>query len=126
MLTSGSVNRLYQFVHKDQPSFGLNIVSAIVLPLQGAWNAIIYIVTTRSECKQAYGIIVAKLTGVVPEYQPRSDTYRKDTMTSSRETRESDAEIALDDLYKQGERVRHFEVSSPDSMVETKPCRNRE
>lgn len=36
-----SINRMYQFVNARHPSFALNIISAIVLPLQGAWNAAI-------------------------------------------------------------------------------------
>ncbi|CAE7206534.1 hypothetical protein P3342_011379 [Pyrenophora teres f. teres] len=48
-----SINRMYQVTHGD-PSFALNIISAIVLPLQGAWNAVIYIYTTRKECKRAW------------------------------------------------------------------------
>ncbi|KAF1841632.1 family A G protein-coupled receptor-like protein [Cucurbitaria berberidis CBS 394.84] len=121
-----SLNRLYQFIHKDRPSYGLNIISATVLPLQGAWNAIIYIFTTRAECKRAYGLVESKFTGQPPRYQPRNDTYREDTMTSSRHTRDSDAEITLGDMFKQGDEVRHIEVSSPDSVADPKPYRSQE
>ncbi|KAF1945071.1 G protein coupled receptor family protein [Clathrospora elynae] len=107
-----TINRLYQFIHKDNPSFGLNIISAIVLPLQGAWNATIYIFTTRAECKRAHSMIVSKLTGKPFRYQPRQDQYRTETTTSSRETRDSHAEIALDEMLKEGTQVRHCEVDT--------------
>lgn len=118
-----TINRLYQFVNRDNPNYGLNITSAVVLPLQGAWNATIYIFTTRSECRRAYGLLKSKFTGQAPEYQPNRDIYRKDTMTSSREARDSEAEIALDEIFKQG-RVRHTELSHPDDVADAEPCRN--
>ena len=107
-----SVNRMYQFIHKDRPSFALNIISAIVLPLQGSWNAIIYIFTTQAECKRVWRMIVSKVTGKPAKHQLRHDSYRKETMTSSRDTRESTTDIALDEILKQGTQVRHAEVSS--------------
>lgn len=65
-----SINRMYQFTHKDRPNFALNILSATVLPLQGAWNAIIYIFTTRAECRRAWSMVVEKITGRYAQYQP--------------------------------------------------------
>ncbi|KAH8692246.1 hypothetical protein BGW36DRAFT_419550 [Talaromyces proteolyticus] len=38
-----TVNRIYSIVHPDEPSFALNLLSAIVLPLQGFWNSLIYV-----------------------------------------------------------------------------------
>lgn len=46
-----SANRVYSLVHPGQISFPLEIASALVLPLQGFWNALIYIVTSWSGCK---------------------------------------------------------------------------
>jgi hypothetical protein len=103
-----SINRMYQFVHKDS-SFALNMISAIVLPLQGAWNTIIYLFTSRAQCKRAWGVIVSR------EPSARDKPHRKERMTSSRETRESDAELSLQDLSKQGARVRHAEMASLDA-----------
>jgi len=48
-----TVNRLQQFIDKSHPVFGLNLASALVLPLQGFWNAMIYVSTTWPECKRA-------------------------------------------------------------------------
>ncbi|KAJ4331417.1 hypothetical protein N0V95_009888, partial [Ascochyta clinopodiicola] len=36
-----SINGLYQMAHPQQPSFGLNLVAALVLPLQGLGNAVV-------------------------------------------------------------------------------------
>lgn len=117
------MNRLYQFVHKKHPSFVLNIVSATVLPLQGAWNAAIYFFTTRMERKRAYVQVKSKLTGNKRQYQPRLDMYQKDTMTSTRETRDSDVEIALDDILAQGDQT--LESESDHFKNSAEPNRSR-
>ncbi|KAH8726832.1 hypothetical protein GQ44DRAFT_758395 [Phaeosphaeriaceae sp. PMI808] len=115
-----TVNRLYQF-NKDRPSFALNILSATVLPLQGAWNAIIYIYTTQHEWSRAYALIKSKLNGTAIVYsQPRGFFY-KDTSTTSRVTRDLDPEIGLDDALEQGDHMHHNEQARPDSVVESKP-----
>lgn len=113
-------NRLYQFVHKDKPSFALNIISAIVLPLQGAWNATIYIYTTRAESRRARALLKSKLTGKSVPYQPERDIYRKDTWTSSRSTRDFDPEIQLEERL-QDDHLRDGNLPRPKSMVESKP-----
>jgi hypothetical protein len=102
-----SINRMYQFVHKDS-SFALNMISAIVLPLQGAWNAIIYLFTSRAQCRRAWGIIVSGKPSARHE-------YRKERMASSREIRESDVELSPQDLSKQGAHVRHSEMANFDA-----------
>ncbi|KLU91433.1 G-protein coupled receptor [Magnaporthiopsis poae ATCC 64411] len=45
-----SANRVYSFVHVNQMNLTLEYMSAFVLPLQGFWNAIIYVVTSWSAC----------------------------------------------------------------------------
>ncbi|RPA90563.1 family A G protein-coupled receptor-like protein [Choiromyces venosus 120613-1] len=47
-----SVNRIYQFIYPDSTHFGLNFAAALVLPCQGFWNGLIYIVTTLPACKE--------------------------------------------------------------------------
>lgn len=44
--TPSSINRVYTLVYPDQASYGLNIAAAVVLPLQGVWNAVIYFTTS--------------------------------------------------------------------------------
>lgn len=41
-----SVNRLYSQANGGKISFSLNVASGFVLPLQGVWNAIIYLTTS--------------------------------------------------------------------------------
>lgn len=49
-----SANRVYSFVHPDTTLPPLEFMSAFVLPLQGFWNAIIYIVTSWSACRDLW------------------------------------------------------------------------
>jgi hypothetical protein len=119
-----SINRMYQLTHRSNPKFALNIISAIVLPLQGAWNATIYIFTTRAECRRAWGMVKSKLTGSPLQHHSRQNTYRKETMMSSRDTQDSAAEIALNDFLKQGVHARHSEVSSSEAVEGDKAQRN--
>ncbi|CAK7245127.1 MAG: hypothetical protein STHCBS139747_006696 [Sporothrix thermara] len=44
--TPSSINRVYTLVYPSRNSYGLNIASAAVLPLQGVWNAVIYFSTS--------------------------------------------------------------------------------
>jgi hypothetical protein len=108
-----SINRMHQFVNREHPSFTLNMLSAIVLPLQGAWNATIYIFTTRSECKRAWRMTVEKFSKkTAKEPLPRDSYHRKESQRSSRETETSD--IALDGMIKLGGKIRHLELCDPD------------
>jgi hypothetical protein len=118
-----TVNRLFQFIHKDRPSFALNVLSAIVLPLQGAWNATIYIYTTRSECRRAYSLIRLKLSGKAIPYHPPQDLFSKDTLTSTQGMRDYDPEIQLEEGLEQGDHLRHNTLANTDCMVESKPVR---
>lgn len=44
--TPSSINRVYTLIYPDEASYGLNIAAAVVLPLQGVWNAVIYFTTS--------------------------------------------------------------------------------
>jgi len=46
-----SANRVYSVIHINESSVPLEFMSAFVLPLQGFWNAIIYLVTSWKACK---------------------------------------------------------------------------
>lgn len=59
-----TVNRVQQFFDKGHSIFGLNLASALVLPLQGFWNAMIYVSTTWPECKRAAGDMLVLLTNL--------------------------------------------------------------
>ncbi|KAL8662451.1 MAG: hypothetical protein Q9202_004694 [Teloschistes flavicans] len=45
-----SINRIYDLANPMHVSYPLNYVSALVLPLMGFWNGVIYFVTTRAVC----------------------------------------------------------------------------
>ncbi len=49
-----SANRVYSVVHPDQISLPLEFMSAMVLPLQGFWNMVIYVVTSWKACQMLF------------------------------------------------------------------------
>jgi hypothetical protein len=59
-----TVNRVYSLLHPDNPLFGLNLAAAVVLPTQGFWNAVIYMVTSRSQVRMAAKSIAAHCRGL--------------------------------------------------------------
>ncbi|KAI5799075.1 hypothetical protein EDC01DRAFT_704481 [Geopyxis carbonaria] len=46
-----SINRVYTLQYPDATDFGYNFAAALVLPCQGFWNGLIYVVTTLPACK---------------------------------------------------------------------------
>lgn len=46
-----SANRVYSVIHTGEISIPLEFMSALVLPIQGFWNAFIYVVTSWNACK---------------------------------------------------------------------------
>lgn len=52
-----SANRVYSVIHPGEVSLPLQFASAFVLPLQGFWNAVIYVTTSFSACKKLCGQI---------------------------------------------------------------------
>ncbi|KAI4171764.1 MAG: hypothetical protein LQ343_004015 [Gyalolechia ehrenbergii] len=53
-----SINRIYDLAHPTNVSYPLNFVSAIVLPLMGFWNGVIYFATTRAVCNTLFWDLV--------------------------------------------------------------------
>jgi hypothetical protein len=49
-----SINRVYGLRFPKNPSFALNVGSALVLPLQGFWNTVIYFSTSLGVCKSVW------------------------------------------------------------------------
>ncbi|KAL8917206.1 MAG: hypothetical protein Q9208_008108 [Pyrenodesmia sp. 3 TL-2023] len=47
-----SVNRVYALAHPDRINYPLNYISALLLPAQGIFNCIVYVVTSRTAVKQ--------------------------------------------------------------------------
>ncbi len=63
-----SANRVYSVMHTNDISMPLEYMSAFVLPLQGFWNALIYIVTSWRACKVlASDIFGSRSSPKVPE-----------------------------------------------------------
>ncbi|KAK4184163.1 putative G-protein coupled receptor [Podospora australis] len=52
--TPSSVNRVYSLMYPERTSYGLNLASAVVLPLQGLWNAVIFTATTWTILREEY------------------------------------------------------------------------
>jgi hypothetical protein len=50
--TPSSINRVYALLYPARTSYTLNLASAVVLPLQGLWNGIIFAATTWSVLKE--------------------------------------------------------------------------
>ncbi|KAF3178817.1 hypothetical protein TWF225_004770 [Orbilia oligospora] len=46
-----STNRVYALIHPEKQEFALYLTAALVLPAQGLWNFIIYLVTSWASCK---------------------------------------------------------------------------
>lgn len=46
-----TANRVYSVVHRNEISLPLEYMSSLVLPLQGFWNAVIYVVTSWGACR---------------------------------------------------------------------------
>ncbi|KAF2276008.1 family A G protein-coupled receptor-like protein [Westerdykella ornata] len=109
-----TINRIQQFVDPAHPRFGLTLASALVLPLQGFWNAMVYVSTTWPECKRAWRDLYGRITGRKPS-AARSDIGRNDlhrTRTGS-ETQEFDSidAVALREALKQGNELQRSEES---------------
>ncbi|CRL29435.1 GPCR, family 2-like [Penicillium camemberti] len=86
------VNRIYGLVNPSKPKFGLNLAGALVLSLQGLWNAIIYTSTALPIFKAQWASIV------------KSRSHRR---SPTRVTREDPADVSLegvrfDDRYDAG------------------------
>jgi hypothetical protein len=46
-----SANRVHSLIHDGKSSLPLEYMSAFVLPLQGCWNCVIYVITSRAACR---------------------------------------------------------------------------
>ncbi|KAL9102954.1 MAG: hypothetical protein Q9163_001941 [Psora crenata] len=55
-----SINRLYSLAHPDDLQYGLNYTEALVLPLQGFWNACVYIITSQTAVRNLLRSIIGK------------------------------------------------------------------
>lgn len=71
-----SINRVYSLVYPTKVSFGLTLASSIVLPLQGFWNTLIYIITSLPACKALSRRLRRKLRGKTDDASSRSGSVK--------------------------------------------------
>jgi hypothetical protein len=71
-----TINRVYTLVHPNETLFGLDYTSGLVLPLQGFWNAIVYIVTSSTECQVLMRRVATKLSRFLPAKRRRSGYFK--------------------------------------------------
>ncbi|KAI9155239.1 Cytochrome P450 monooxygenase astJ [Paramyrothecium foliicola] len=69
-----STNRFYSLVHDGKSSLALEFMSAFVLPLQGFWNAIIYIVTSWNAVSNLAGHLRQRHQAITREMGKRPIT----------------------------------------------------
>ncbi|KAI1656665.1 family A G protein-coupled receptor-like protein [Daldinia decipiens] len=62
-----TANRVYSIVNTNSVLASLEIMSAIVLPLQGFWNCLIYIATSWEVVKMSFSDLRVRITGRRPE-----------------------------------------------------------
>ncbi|EQB44475.1 G-protein coupled receptor [Colletotrichum gloeosporioides Cg-14] len=100
-----SANRVYSVIHAKESSTPLAFMSAFVLPLQGFWNALIYVVTSWKACKTLWTDIryasrrpdVTELVGSfrhsdqfkIPSPNRRNKTYESESITELTNSRPS-------------------------------------
>jgi len=73
-----SANRVYSVVHIDEISLPLEYMSAFVLPLQGFWNAIIYMVTSWKACQMLWSDMFSRNSRPAPSnitFRPNNNSF---------------------------------------------------
>ncbi|KAI0515275.1 hypothetical protein F5B22DRAFT_195394 [Xylaria bambusicola] len=73
--TPSSINRVHDIVNPNDFNYPLNLASAIVLPLQGLWNAVIFFSTSWPSLRQEVRAMLAQFRGV-PKGQNTADAVR--------------------------------------------------
>ena len=81
-----TVNRIYIFMHAGDVSFPLLYIVALLLPLQGFWNAVIYIATSMSACRGLWASLRRQRrepVSTLPSSQPMPRQYIAVSETAS-------------------------------------------
>ncbi|RWA03948.1 hypothetical protein EKO27_g11157 [Xylaria grammica] len=73
--TPSSINRVHDIVNPREFNYPLNLASAIVLPLQGLWNAVIFFSTGWTALRQEVRSMVDQFKGI-PKGQNIADAVR--------------------------------------------------
>ncbi|KAI0863306.1 hypothetical protein F4860DRAFT_502085 [Xylaria cubensis] len=75
--TPSSINRVHDIVNPQEFSYPLNLASAIVLPLQGLWNAVIFFSTSWVALRQEVRAKVDQFRGI-PRGQNTANAVRNE------------------------------------------------
>ncbi|KAI1190923.1 hypothetical protein F5B17DRAFT_427015 [Nemania serpens] len=75
--TPSSINRVHDIVNPKEFSYPLNLASAIVLPLQGLWNAVIFFSTSWVALRAEVRSKMDQLKGI-PRGQTTADAVRNE------------------------------------------------
>lgn len=73
--TPSSINRVHDIVNPNDFSYPLNLASAIVLPLQGLWNAVIFFSTSWPAMRQEVRAMLDRFKGI-PRGKNTADAVR--------------------------------------------------
>ena len=97
-----TINRVVTLVYPDEAVFGLNYASALVLPLQGFWNAIIYISTSLPACRALMRSIKTALpTSIMTRSTPFSTTAdTSDAMARGSNKQTASCSESIEELRK--------------------------
>ncbi|KAI1124805.1 G-protein coupled receptor [Nemania abortiva] len=95
-----SANRVYSVVHEGQTVIVLEILSAIVLPLQGFWNAIIYLVTSWAAVKLFFSDVfhLARPGSSPSDYNGRDREARHVSFTLKKRNNKGDETDSMTEL----------------------------
>ena len=79
-----SINRIYSLAHPDLISVPFTYASAVVLPLMGFWNFVIYVTTSWAACKLLFNSIIRSGTAATTKL---SRTTNSKPVASRRKSR---------------------------------------
>lgn len=122
-----TINRVQQFVDREHSVFGLNLASALVLPLQGFWNSMIYISTTWPECKRALADTLDAYSKFRNSRSGRPWT-KQPSILNTHNTHESGGHIPLSPVRSRSESQRHLQSPSSEgsgirvALPDSSPC----
>ncbi|KAK7752557.1 hypothetical protein SLS62_005525 [Diatrype stigma] len=95
--TPSSINRVHDVMRgaevgsgsgsRNPPSFGLNLASAVVLPLQGVWNAVIFFSTSSTALREEFRARADAFRGLPRGHQAANAALRERERTLELERR---------------------------------------
>ncbi|OCT48118.1 putative cAMP receptor-like protein [Cladophialophora carrionii] len=95
-----TINRVYTLVRPNDSIFGLDFASGLVLPLQGFWNTVIYIVTSLPACRALWAEIIATFMPQAPRPDRTTPTLAISTKHNHRilgsEDTRADIHVSMD------------------------------